>query len=215
MRALVSLIVLGAVAVLAPTATDAAPVQRTQRVVVRPVDRSGHPAAGYRVTADRNGAIDCGPPAEASPAATNANILYCSPSAAYAIACWQDSRTAHALCLRDVWQRRLVRIADGGKFPRAAKPTTPHPMALVLGNGTRCTIRDGGAWPDPTRHPTWAGYYSCAGSQAVWGPTGSSQDDGINRSKPLWTVEVGAISGRGKMTTRHIRTAYYVGMTSR
>jgi hypothetical protein len=215
MRLVVSLVaVAAAVGVAALEAgANAAPAaaSHTVKVVVRPVTASGHARSGFAVKAERNGLVDCSFP-DASPGAVNKNILLCSPSAEYAIACWKAATPHRVLCLRNPRSHRLARIPRQGKFAHAARPSHKNsaPLLIVLGDGAKCSIRDGGAWGTLHAHPNWVGAYSCTRDGDVWAPP-KSHHNGVNESKPVWTVHTAASSGKGPVTVRTVRRAYFVG----
>ena len=79
---------------------------------------------------------------------------------------------------------------------------------MTLSNGTRCTIRDGGAWNGLAGHPGWYGTYYCNQNEAVWGK-GSAY--GIDAAHPLWSATTAPFNGNGPLVTRTVTTAYFVG----
>jgi hypothetical protein len=143
-----------------------------------------------------------------SPVAVDAGAVACAPSAAYALACWNGPTATTALCLQDPWQRQVVQIKSGGRLAAQQAPRQPTPLGIVLSDGSRCLVRDGGAWTRLDGHPELSGTYSCAGGTAVWAATRS---DGIDRSHSLWSVRVAPMSGHGQLRTLTVRTAYFVG----
>lgn len=178
------------------------------RVVVRPVTHSGLPAPGYSVVRERDDSFLCtdGP----SPVAVDANIRFCGYSATNTVACWKSAVPTTVLCLRDPRTRTLARISYQLRFAPTAAPAHPVPQALVLDDGTRCLIRDGGAWNLLPGHPTWVGWYSCSGARDVYGPLGGN---GIDQTTHNWTVHTVRFSA-GKaptIVTHSVKTAYYVG----
>jgi hypothetical protein len=176
----------------------------THKVVVRPVHANGTPAPGYRVVGESDGTFTCtdGP----SPVAVDPNIRFCGPSATYTVACWKSANHT-VLCLRDARARTLYRIHYSGSFRPVAKPTKPSPQDILLANGHKCLIRDGGAWSIVPSHPSWVGFYSCTGRVGdVYGP---ASGNGINRTTSHWTVETFATDH--SITKRYITIAYYVG----
>jgi hypothetical protein len=177
-------------------------VPTTQRVVVRPVDATGHAVAGWSVSRERGFTVSC---AGAARAAVDDDILLCSPSAVYAPACWK-SRHHTTLCLRDARTRKLVRLRYSGSFEPATALGRPSPQDLDLGSGAACDIRVGGAWGQIPSHPNWVGFYSCPKGD-VYGPLSG---DGVNRHHPRWTVHLWN-EHTDRITTRGVRTAYYVG----
>ena len=190
----------------APSATPLAP---TKRVVLRPVTESGRPASGFFVASDASVTIDCGSPSTArpSPVAVDDHILVCSPSSAYAVACWNGEAPATAICLRDPWSPDLVRMKLTGSFPATSAPARPQPLGLVLSDGDHCLIRSGGVWNDLAAHPGWYGTYSCAVNGAVW----AAEGDGVDRSSARWSVQFASISGSGPLGTLGVVTAFFVG----
>jgi hypothetical protein len=138
-------------------------------------------------------------------------IAACGPSAAYALACWNGPTATTALCYPNPWQREVVRVDTSGPLPVQQAPKQPMPLGLVLSDGARCSLRDGGAWSQLDGHPELFGTYSCDGQTAVWGARAS---DGIDRTQALWSVRLAPMSGNGALRTVTVRTAYFVG-TSR
>lgn len=183
----------------------------TVRVVVRPVTSSGQTLAGYRVSGEREGSVDCSY-REPSPGAVSRNIELCSPSYEYAVACWKAPAPHRVLCLRDPSRKRLVRLRRTGKFAKTGvtRPADRAPLLLVLDDGTRCSIRDGGAWGQLKSHPKWSGTYSCSRHGVVWSPP-NAKHYGVDESQASWTVRTASGAGRGRLVTRHVRRAYFVG----
>ena len=93
---------------------------------------------------------------------------------------------------------------------------TPDPFALVLDGGTRCTLRNGGAWGG--RADGYEGVYGCddphAGLDVLWLP---SQGAGtcIDRSSAVWTVKVGQLGAPDAVLpppqTRAVTSAWLAG----
>lgn len=192
-----------------------APAPRTRQIVLRPVTSAGRAAPGYTTAFDPpDEELNCGgsrPGAGPSPVAVDAGIVSCGPSAAYALACWNGSSATTALCYRDPWRREVTQIHTGGRLPAERASELPLPLGLELSDGTRCSLRDGGAWATlDVRHDMF-GIYSCRNGMAVWA---SSSSDIIDRSRALWNVRLAPMSGHGELHTATVRTAYFVG-TSR
>jgi hypothetical protein len=201
--------VTGAAALTAPAgaAGTAAP---TVKVVVRPVTSAGHVRAGFTVSGEPSGLVDCRFPS-ASPGAVSKNIEYCSPSAEYAVACWKAAAPHRVLCMRNPRSRHVVRIPRLGRFAPVARPTgaATAPLLIRLGDGDVCSIRDGGAWGALPGHPNLVGAYSCRKDGAVWaGPNAAHQ--GVNESHPTWTVRT-APFGSHTLVTRRVVKAWFVG----
>ena len=212
MRILVALTAVAAVlatGTVGATSAGASTLTRTQRVVVRPVTAYGHPVSGFHVRIERSGQVDCSFP-EPSPGAVDKNILLCSPSAEYAIACWKSSTPHHALCMRNPRVDKLVKIPTTGRFAHTAAPRHKVPLALRLANGVYCTIRDGGAGARLRHHPNWAATYYCANGAAVWARIGS-RSYGVDTSHRVWTVHTAPASGKGSLVVRKVMRAWFVG----
>lgn len=196
----------------ASSASSGAPVA-TKQIVVRPVTSSGHAVHGYSVRKESGVKLDCSYPSP-SPAAVNKNILECSPSAAYAVACWKAAGHKRTLCLDDPAKPKLVKFGYAGKFAKTAPPKKHQtaPLRLVLGNGQVCSIRDGGAWGQLRKHPNWFATYGCTGDggQAIWAPV-NARHLGIDESSSSWTVKVARQIGNEKVHVRHVAKAYFVG----
>jgi hypothetical protein len=184
----------------------------TKSIIIRPVTSAGKPASGFHVSTQKGLSIDCSAPAFPSPGAVDRNIQECSPSAAYAIACWKAAKAHHALCMRNPSSHRLYQISLMGSFAKSprVKPKLRAPLLIVLTDGTRCSIRDGGAWGTLKVHPTWPGTYSCTKHGDVWSPPNANHN-GVNESAASWWVRTASASGKGKLTVRHIKRAYFVG----
>lgn len=211
----IATLALGAGTVFASVAADAAPAHRAQtaQIVVRPVNTSGHAVSGFTVKSEPTGSLDCSD-AGASPGAVSKNILECSPSAEYAIACWKSATAHQALCMRNPAKDELAKIPYSGAFAHASAPTTNGaPLKLVLDNGAKCSIRDGGAWGTLKKHPQWNGEYSCTKGGDVWAKP-SSTHMGVNESGSLWSVHTASAAGTGKVTVHDVTKAYFVGTKS-
>jgi hypothetical protein len=206
------------IAVTSTRATTPPPVvPATNRVTVRPVTAAGQPAAGYQVTTETWPDFTCtaGAFAGASPSAVGPDIRFCGPSASNTVACWKSAVPTTVLCLRDPFGHVLVRVTYAGTFAPVAAPANPAPQGLLLADGTRCLIRDGGAWSFLSQRPGWVGWYWCSNGSDVYGPQGGY---GIDRSAPMWTVQtvdektLNATTGASGPITEHaVTTAYYDG----
>ena len=186
--------------------------QATQVITVVAIGPNGEPINGYR-EAPPEGSVpavsDCGSP---SPSAVANDIYSCSPSAAGAGTCW-PSTPGSLLCLDDPWEKRLHRVSYSGALPQVQPPAVQDPLALVLDDGTRCQLRNGGAWGG--RDDGYVGVYGCGANLAVlWLP---SQGPGtcLDRSSPAWTVKVGQLGSPGEHypppATRPVQTVWFAG----
>lgn len=196
-------------------APPAAAAGVTVKIIVRPVTTAGHAASGFTVHPQHPGyGVDCSF-AGASPGALSPNIEECSPSAAYAIACWKAADAGKVLCMRDPTTHRVDEMPREGKFANTpiAKPRYRAPLVIILGDGSQCDIRDGGAWPRPKGHPNLYGAYSCAKYGVAWSYSKGRYIDphnGIDESTPTWRIRV----GEKKIVWRDIAKAYFVATAS-
>jgi hypothetical protein len=184
----------------------------TQKSIIRPVNAAGFARPGYTVTGEPTGSVDCSFP-DPSPGAVSPNIEWCSPSAEYAIACWKAAAPHKVLCMRDPRVRKLVRIPRLGAFAPTglAAPRDRAPLAMVLGNGDYCSIRDGGTGPQRADHPQWIATYYCNSGKIVWLRPGA-RHLGVFEAFPSWTVIVAGESG--PIAARHVLRAWFVGTST-
>jgi hypothetical protein len=187
----------------------------TQVITTVAVGPNGEPTNGYR-EAPSQGSVtavsDCTTP---SPSAVGDDIYYCSPSAAGADTCW-PSMPGSLLCVDDPWDKRLHRVTYGGQLPHVQPSAITDPFALLLDDGTRCRLRNGGAWGG--RDDGYVGVYGCGAADSnlavLWLP---SQGAGscIDRSTPVWTVKVGQLGTPSEHfpppQTRTVTTAWFAG----
>lgn len=185
-----------------------------EEIVLKPVDTNGTVMPGYRKNNnDMDFPLDCsfGSP---SPYDVTSGVLFCTPYAALADACWLTAGGTDVLCLTDPFEMQVtLRPATDATGALRPQSEPPHPMALELEDGTQCRARVGGAWSDQDHNPDYVGQFSCKRGAssgdftAVWGPADASY--GIRKSPDRWTVEVGLATG--PLTTLVVTKAYYVG----
>ncbi|HTX97516.1 MAG TPA: hypothetical protein VME67_23400 [Mycobacterium sp.] len=191
---------------------DPPPTQVITTVAVGP---SGQPINGYQESAPQGNVVAVNECTTPSPSAVANNVYYCSPSAAGAGTCW-PSTPGSLLCVDDPWDKRLHRVSYDGVLPAVQPIPTPDPFALVLDDGTRCLLRNGGAWGG--RADGYVGVYGCGDPHAnlsvLWLP---SQGAGscIDRSSAVWTVKVGQLGAPDAAfpppQTRAVTSAWLAG----
>ncbi len=117
----------------------------TEIVTAAAVNSAGLPAAGYSeepAAPSRATLSECSQP---SVSAVQPGIYSCYPFAASATTCWPAQPEA-MLCLDDPWNKRLTRFAfSTATLPPVLPPSTPQPLAVLLADGSRCSILIGGA----------------------------------------------------------------------
>lgn len=208
-------IAVGALAVSAQPGVATADPPPTQVITVVAVGPGGQPINGYKEMPPEGNVVvvnDCTTP---SPSAVADDVYYCSPSAAGAGTCW-PSTPGSLLCVDDPWQQRLHRVSYDGPLPPVRPSATPDPFALTLDDGTRCLLRNGGAWGG--RADGYVGVYGCGGPGSglavLWLP---SQGPGscIDRSAAAWTVKVGRLGAPDAVlpppATRAVTEAWLAG----
>lgn len=170
---------------LPPTVAATSP---TQVLSVRPVDASGHLAAGYFVQQVVSGA--CSPGSD-----LGVSAYRCSGTTNHSIydPCWAEGSPAKSvLCLDSSWSTSPTRITLSGPLT-ALPPPGPAvpPWGLQLANGLRCTAVQGA-------HGQFNGRaidYYCGGTY-----TGPVVLRGIDLSRPVWVVQTATPNGAGGYT---------------
>lgn len=115
----------------------------------------------------------------------------------------------------DPWEERLHRVSYNGQLPPVQPPALPEPYALVLDDGTRCSLRNGGAWGG--RDDGYVGGYWCGdtGAHLVVLCLPTTQTCVDDRSGPTWTVKVGQLGAPGAHfpppQTRAVTSAWFAG----
>lgn len=184
----------------------------TQTITVVAV-ANGQPVNGYNVI-NRQPSPNLSACPGPSPAAVGADIYACEPDQALAQVCWPGA--ASMLCLRDPWSKELRRFPTPGSLPAVDPPATPMPFALVLNDGTTCVLPNGIDWGG--RRDGLIPAYGCnprvIGMGVLIAP-GQDPVSAIDRSQPLWTVQVGELGPRGASfeppRRRTVTTAWFAG----
>ncbi|MCR3753348.1 hypothetical protein LX88_007353 [Lentzea californiensis] len=163
---------------------DPDPDQPTKVVNVTAVDKSGNPAAGYRV-ADGVEVANC----RLSSSAIDEGVLGCLPGGAGANVCWTTPSPRVLLCGDGPWTRSLTRNTTD-QIDLMPLNEQAQPWGMELADGAKCHRRNGGShWPG--RADGLEGAYSCdEGAEFVLRGAAPLTD----RTKPAWTVKVGGMS---------------------
>ena len=204
-----------AMGLFAPAGSALADPPPTQVITTVAVGPSGQPVNGYQETPSQGNVFTVDSCTTASPSAVANNVYYCTPTAAGAGTCW-PSTPGSLLCVDNPWDKSLHRVSYGGQLPPVQPTAIPEPFAMALDDGTRCLLRNGGAWGG--RDDGYVGTYWCGEANAnlavLWLP---SRGPGtcIDSSTPVWTVQVGQL---GTPTThfppprtRAVTTAWFAG----
>lgn len=186
----------------------------TQVITAVAVGPNGEPANGYH-EAPPQGNVAVVTCTTASPSAVADDIYSCSPTAASAGTCW-PSTPESLLCVVDPWSSQLHRVSYAGQLPQVQPIASPDPFAVVLDDGTRCLIRNGGSWSG--RDDGYEGVYRCgdpgANLAVLWLPS-AGPGTCFDRAAPLWTVQVGQLGAPTDHfpppVTRGVATAWFAG----
>jgi hypothetical protein len=177
----------------------------TRVIVVRPVTKAGLPAAGYKVVNDNSGTLTCGTYGYR----VDASVVSVSGKTYQgAIEAWKDGTNPAGdtvLVLRSPFSHTLYRLKATTIKP-VGRAATPTPFGLVLGTGARFTVHFGGTSNMLTGHPKLRDTYTSTNGNAVWAQTGYGID---KKSGRFWLVRVASPSG--KLVSRTVKTAYFVG----
>jgi hypothetical protein len=215
-KAVVAAIALVAMANLIAIGSAIAEPPATQVITTVAVGPNGEPINGYQeAPSDGNvtSVSDCTVP---SPSAVADDIYSCSPSAAGANVCWPSS-PGSLLCMDNPWTKRLHRVSFSGALPHVQPSAITDPFALTLDDGTRCELRNGGAWGG--RDDGYVGVYGCQAAAnsnlaVLWLPS-TGPGTCVDRSQPAWTVKVGELGTPGERfpppQTRTVTTAWLAG----
>ncbi|MFE5566618.1 esterase/lipase family protein [Amycolatopsis japonica] len=178
---------------------------QTKVVKIAGIDKDGKPAAGFAIEDSGTHLDGC----DASKASESPDIVRCGPTAAGADVCWIGSGRETLYCGTFPWEKKLLRYTLPAPSEPMAATRTPDPWGLVLSDGLRCRIRNGGAWPG--RADEWVGAYSCEGENR-WILVRAGMTTAVDRSKPIWTVRVGQLDAENSdfppPETVSVATAY-------
>jgi hypothetical protein len=107
----------------------------------------------------------------------------------------------------------MHRVSYTGQLPQVQPTPTPDPFGLVLDDGTRCRLRNGGSWGG--RDDGYVGAYWCPDTRpnlTILEPPGQGP---IDRSAPTWTVKVGELGAPDAHfpppQTRAVKTVWLAG----
>lgn len=183
------------------------PLAPTEIVTAAAVNSAGLPAAGYSeepASPSRATLSECSQP---SVSALQPGIYSCYPFAASATTCWPAQPQA-MLCLDDPWNKQLTRFAfSTATLPPVQPPSIPQPLAVVLADGSRCSIVIGGA---RTRADGYSPAYGCDGGDrppVVVATPGSGE--GIDQTAPTWTAWIADVNETPR--AERIVTAIFAG----
>ncbi len=188
----------------------------TQVITVVAGGSDGQTRNGYHVAAGPSNVGQVSGCSDSSQAAAADNVYSCAPSAADAGTCW-PSTPGSLLCVDNPWDRQLHRVTYSGQLSPVHAPATPDPFALTLDDGTRCLLRNGGAWGG--RADGYVGLYGCGADggenpAVLWLP-GQGAGSCIDRSSPAWTVKVGRLGSPDAVLpppqTRTVNQAWLAG----
>jgi hypothetical protein len=185
------------------------PTEVINAVAVGP---NGQPINGFQESPPEGGSAEASECNNPSPSAVAPNIYYCSPTAAGAGTCWPSTPGA-LLCVDMRSEKWLHRVTHVGQLPLVQPSPAPDPYELVLDDGTRCGLRNGGAWGG--RADGFVGAYGCMGTDPSLRVLVQRDQPGtcIDKSAPAWTVKVGQLGRPDAQLpppqTRTVKTAWF------
>ncbi len=173
------------------------------------VDKLGNPIPGYEVEASDGFVDGC-----MASAAGGEGLVSCYPTASGADVCWVDSDRVTLLCGTDPWEKKLHRMTSDEEIGAVTPKPVPDPWGLVLADGARCRLRNGGSWG--SRADGWVGAYSCDRGEAEYVLVSQDQPESVaDRSGPVWQVHIGALGNEGDQFPAPapiaVATAYFAG----
>lgn len=184
------------------------PVRDTEVVAVSAVDSSGEPLPGWTPQNPARTVIDCRYPYPAA-SSTSIDIVQCGSTVDGAHTCWIADDRRSLTCAIDVWDEKFLQYRVASPLASVPAATDPQPEWIELDDGTRCSMRHGGAWGG--RADGLVGMYSCSGTSSV--VLTGRDGPGIDRSTPKWTVEVGELGDPDEQfpppTTQGVVRAYF------
>jgi hypothetical protein len=194
------LAVLGLLAVVtSEVSASGSPV--TKVIYVAPVDRSGHPLSGVRITLHLTGG-NCEPGSDSVPGP----VYRCFVGNSILDPCWANSEHARAvLCMTEPWSQTAVELQTR-RLPASTQPvprSLRYPWGVKLANAKEC-IADQGT------HDEYRGRvvdYSCGHAfQLVL-------LRGMHQSREPWTYDSAIRTGSKYITgpTETVRIAWYGG----
>lgn len=196
----------------APDTHTATPERPATKVVnVIPVV-DGQPANGYRESGSTRGGVNsCDEPSQS---AVSPDIYSCDVASDFADACYPSTATV-LLCVQTPWRQDLSRttLTAPRTLPSVTPIAEPVPFAIELDNGDRCQLRNREFVGQFKRADGNAPVWSCSLASGGSG-SGLAKDDEpvIDRSAPLWTIQVGMLGGGEHPeppTTRTVTTAWF------
>ena len=161
---------------------------------ISPFTSTGAVKPGWRVKTIKpsEGKLSCltrGRPS-ASQSSVSGDVYYCGVSAQGADVCWIKPKHTHALCGTEPWRHTLLRwTLKKSPVPRVAAVDKPLPWGLVLHSGTKCRIRNGGAWGG--RSDGWIPEYSCTKPNVYVLVSPHRPHHVVTSTSHGWTVKVG------------------------
>jgi hypothetical protein len=176
-------------AVASTTPSSATPTAKPATKIVRlaPITKSGAPKTGYAVERGETEVDSC----TASPAGGK-NVASCSPSAAGADVCWVASDRIWMLCGTDPWEKKLLEVKSTTRLEEMTPVADPAPWGLVLADGAKCRLRNGGSWGG--RADGFIGAYSCDRDEKEYVLVNTyTAEPTIKKIDPLWTVRIGPL----------------------
>lgn len=164
------------------------PTVPTEVINVVAVDAVGNPLSGWTAKNATRTVVDCSYPYPAA-SSVGTDIVSCGSTADSSHTCWIHQDRQSLTCALDIWSKTFLQYRVTTRLAAVPAAEKKQPAWLELDDGTRCTLRHGGAWGG--RADGLVGAYGCNGSPyVVLAERGSPT---VDTSTPQWTVRVGEL----------------------
>lgn len=194
-------------------------LEYTEIKYFRAVNRAGEVQPGFKIDSEKyhdSFSRTCG----TGKVSDEKDILECGISADQLPVCYpngnRENRTAY--CARDPEEKIIYEIPIDEDIQRYDPELPVQPWKLVLENGTKCTIRIGGAWGSASDGRI--GTYLCDSSnEVILSFPGDPFKHGIDRSDKVWFAQLGSMGlPNSDLSRPHfigVKTAYFAATAER
>ena len=194
-------------------------LEYTEIKYFRAVNRAGEVQPGFKVDSEKyhdSFSRTCG----TGKVSEEKDILECGISADQLPVCYpngnRENKTAY--CASDPEEKIIYEIPIDENIQRYDPELPVQPWKLVLENGTKCTIRTGGAWGSASDGRI--GTYLCdSNNEVILSFPGDPFKHGIDQNDKVWFAQLGSIGlPNSDLSPPHfvgIKTAYFAATAER